>query len=219
LSSIYKCRGESATARISPLRVPIEMGVDVGASDNGDWTIARERQGMRAGRRWAVQSSDPEVVALTIAEAARECGATRIKVDAIGIGWSLAALLRRDLPRVQVASVNVSEGAEPGPNGEEYVNLRAALWWEVGRMLSSSGAWDLSEIDDRTIGDLAEPRWWEDKAGRIQVEPKALVRKRLGHSPDDADALLLAFFTPPNDDGPTRSSYNDQRLSRGRRAR
>lgn len=217
-SWVARCRGDEATQRIGPLRVPVELGVDVGASDNGDLTVIRERQGMRAGRRWTEQSSDPEVVAAKVVQAAQESGAVRIKVDAIGVGWSLVALLRRDLPGVTVDAVVVSEEAPPGPDGEVYVNLRAALWWEVGRGLSHSRAWDLTEIDDRTIADLTEPRWWEDRAGRIQVEPKDQVRKRLGRSPDDADALLLAFYVPPLTNEARHVEATDHRLG-GRRAR
>jgi len=49
------------------------------------------------------------------------------------------------------------------------------------------------------MADLAEPEWFETSDGRIQVEKKDEVRKRLGRSPDDGDALLLAFYDPPAD--------------------
>lgn len=196
-SWIHGCRTEDGHAQALEHVEVVELGVDVGASDNGDWTIIRERRGRSAGRRWAVQSSDPEVVAATIVEAAGESGCKAIKVDAIGVGWGLVSLLARDLPGVAIVPVVVSEAAPLGPNGEVYANLRAALWWEIGRLLSQSKGWDLHDLDDRTMADLAEPKWWEDRSGRIVIEPKDEVRKRLGRSPDDADALLLAFYVPP----------------------
>jgi len=48
-----------------------------------------------------------------------------------------------------------------------------------------------------TVKQLIAPRWRPDSAGRIQVEKKDETKKRLGRSPDDADALLLAFYKPP----------------------
>ena len=42
------------------------------------------------------------------------------------------------------------------------------------------------------------PRYAIDSSGRVKVEPKADTRLRLGRSPDDADALLLAFYVPAN---------------------
>ena len=40
-----------------------------------------------------------------------------------------------------------------------------------------------------TLAELAAPRWSEDKAGRIVVESKDDIRKRLGRSTDNADAV------------------------------
>lgn len=216
---IQRCRGEDATARIGPLRVPVELGVDVGASDNGDFTVIRERQGMRAGRRWTVRSGDPEKVAAEVVTAARVSGATTIKIDSIGIGWAMVALVQRDLPGVTIVPVNVSEAAKgEGKAKERFVNVRSQLWWEVGRGLTKDGAWDLTDVDDRTLADLSAPRWWENASGRIQIEEKADVRKRLGRSPDDADALLLAFWDPPETQA-GQVQATDQRLTSGRRAR
>jgi hypothetical protein len=36
--------------------------------------------------------------------------------------------------------------------------------------------------------------WWLDDAGRRVVERKDATRAKLGRSPDDADALLLAYL-------------------------
>jgi hypothetical protein len=68
------------------------------------------------------------------------------------------------------------------------------LWWEVGRQLSTDHAWDLSACDEATVAQLTAPKYALDSSGRIKVEPKADTKKRLGRSPDEADALLLAFF-------------------------
>ena len=188
---------------------PVEFGVDVGASDNGDLTVIRERRGMHAGRRWTARSSDPEVVARAVVMAAREARPVSIKIDEIGVGWAIVALVSRDLPGVPVVGVNVAERATSGPNGETYVNLRSKLWWEVGRGLSRDRAWDLITVDDRTLTELATPRWSEDASGRILIEPKDDIRKRLGRSTDDADALLLAYYQPPP---AGQDTYADRRL-------
>ena len=74
-----------------------------------------------------------------------------------------------------------------------FRRLRDEIWWEVGRKLTETGGWDLSGLDDRTAADLTAPRWKPGPRGTIDVEPKDDTRERLGRSPDDADALLLAF--------------------------
>jgi len=46
--------------------------------------------------------------------------------------------------------------------------------------------------------ELATPLYWYDPQGRIVLEPKAQIKKRLqgGASPDIADALALTFAHP-----------------------
>ena len=112
------------------------------------------------------------------------------------------APLRRTFPALDVVSVVVSEAA-PGrdpadgkPWAEKFVNLRAFIWWHVGRVLSQEHAWDLTDVDDATLNELAAPKYREVR-GRIQIESKDELRKRIGRSTDNADALLLAFFEPP----------------------
>lgn len=194
-SWLKRCQGEEATERIGPLRVPIELGIDVAGSEQGDKTIVQERCGSQAGRVWEVQSADPEVVLQLIELAVRESGPSRVKVDAIGVGWGLMAPIRRTFPSLDVAPVVVSESA-PGEDSARFVNLRSFMWWEVGRRLSQDGAWDLTGVDDETLNDMAAPKYREVN-GRIQVESKDDIRKRIGRSTDKGDALLLAFLDPP----------------------
>ena len=56
--------------------------------------------------------------------------------------------------------------------------------------------WDLRELDDGVVAQLIAPRYARDSSGRIKVERKEETKSRLGRSPDDADALLLAYFDP-----------------------
>ena len=44
------------------------------------------------------------------------------------------------------------------------------------------------------MGQLVAPKYHHDSSGRVVVEKKDETRKRLGRSPDNADALLLAFY-------------------------
>jgi hypothetical protein len=174
---------------------PVELGVDVGGG--GDETVIRERRGCRAGREWRAHTDRPEEIAPLILAAVRETGATNVKVDSIGVGFGVIGELRnmagRGLHKAHISAVNVAEKAS---KPDKFLNLRAELWWEVGRGMSERGGWDLSGMEnaDTTCAQLLEPRWDVDPQGRIRVEPKDDIRKRLGRSPDNADALLLAFY-------------------------
>lgn len=206
-----------------PLRVPVELGVDVGASDNGDESVIVCREGAHVSARvWRVRTADSEVVVDETLAAIRMTGATSVKVDAIGAGHGVAGSLRRRAATeigwpVAVHAVMVSAAA---PEPERFVNLRAWLWWGIARVYSQQRAWDLSAFaasEERVLLELSEPRYLE-RNGRVQIEGKDEIRKRLGRSPDSADALLLAFYVPL-DTVPVAVSvakYQDLRL-RGRR--
>jgi hypothetical protein len=47
--------------------------------------------------------------------------------------------------------------------------------------------------DDQLIGELTAPKWTETASGKIQVESKEEIRKRLDRSTDLADAVLQTF--------------------------
>lgn len=183
--------------------VPVELGVDVGGG--ADLTVIRERRGIRAGRRWAIRTPDPEAAARLILEAIQVSGAGSVKVDATGVGWGITGLLRdwgrRGDHGAAVHAVMVGEkSSEPA----KYMNLRAELWWVIGRMGSQRGEWDLSgmEAADTAAGELLLPRWHPDAKGRVQIEAKDDIRARTsGKSPDDADALLLAYYVPRDAQG------------------
>lgn len=182
---------------------PVSLGVDVGGGS--DLTVVRERRGIKAGRRWAIRTNDPEAAARLVVQAARESGATSVQVDGNGVGWALTGLIRVGLRAegldVPVHPVMVG-GASSNP--VQWGNLRAELWWVIGREGSRKQEWDLSGMAEaeKTRTELLLPRWRQDAKGRIFIEEKDDIRARsAGKSPDDADALLLAYYVPKDAQG------------------
>lgn len=193
-SFVTRCRADGQEWSPDQL-LPVELGLDVGGG--GDWTVIRERRGVIAGRTYrALTKESTDAVGLAM-RAIAETGATKIKVDVIGIGWGVAGSLkelgRSGRHRATVVDVNVSQESS---DKNLYPKLRDEIWW-AARMRSEAGLWDLSAVDDATISQLIEPTYKLDSLGRIKIEPKDETIKRLGHSPDDADALNLAFWNAP----------------------
>lgn len=203
LSSLRACVQPEPPPRTDAELLPVELGVDFGAG--GDTTVIRERRGMLVGRTWRTGSRDGMHVVGLVLQAIRETGATRVKCDVIGIGYGLVARLRElgegGAHQAQIVPVNVSEtSSEP----LRYLRQRSEIWW-MGRQLAEDRRWDLSGLEERDrerlISQLVAPHYRLDSSGRIVVETKDETRERIHRSPDDADALLLAFFNPPGDAG------------------
>lgn len=177
---------------------PVEIGLDVGAG--GDMTVARERRGAVLGRVFRVKDEDtmrqvPKIVAFI-----RLTGATVVKVDSIGIGKGLYDRLR-ELKQAGAIDARIV-GVNVGRNGRKstarrpgFPKLRDQLWWEVGRANTLDQEWDLSALHDEdwVLPELYQPTFSEMLNGQTKIESKDEMKKRLGHSPDDADAILLAY--------------------------
>jgi hypothetical protein len=193
LSFVRKCQQDRD---IDPRYLsPVELGVDVGAG--GDRTVIRERRGLAIGRVWRYSTPDPKEAAGYVVQAIRESGATRVKVDKIGIGWALTGWLQamrlQGVHKAEVVGVSVSESSN---DPQHFPKLRDQLWWQVGREAMLKGLFDLRGLDEATVAQLIAPKWKPDSLGRYQIEKKDETKKRIKRSPDDADALLLAFYSP-----------------------
>lgn len=197
-SALRKCVLETETPRTADELLPVELGVDFGAG--GDTTVIRERRGVVVGRTWRTGSRDAMHVVGLVVQAIRETGATSVKCDSIGIGHGMVGRLRElgenGVHGAAIVGVNVSEASrEPA----KYLRQRSEIWW-MGRQLAEDRLMDLSGLEerdrDRLISQLVAPHYKLDSSGRIQVESKDETRERINRSPDDADALLLAFWRP-----------------------
>lgn len=85
--------------------------------------------------------------------------------------------------------------------GGEYPNLRSQLWFHAAG-LAKKGELFLGGLPkaalDRLRQQLLAPVYKLDSQGRRVVEPKDETKEKLGRSPDDADALHLAYYAAPS---------------------
>jgi hypothetical protein len=72
--------------------------------------------------------------------------------------------------------------------------------------------------DQELLSDLTAPRWTMTMQG-IKVEPKEDIVKRLGRSPDCADALVLAILRPPVYETPSNMHGNSNLQAHEQQAR
>jgi hypothetical protein len=119
----------------------------------------------------------------------------RAVVDVIGIGAGVYDRLREQRYPAEgfVASEATKRKDRSGELG--YANVRSAAWWGLRELLDPASGEELAlPPDDLLTGDLCAPRWRVLSGGRIQVEGKDELRKRLGRSTDTGDAVVQAFW-------------------------
>lgn len=173
-------------------RYPIRVGVDVAGSDTGDESVIRGRRGLRLLGEVKTRTGDPEELEDWLIENLDLFGAQQVAIDADGIGFGFAgAVRRRRGKRMAVTAIRSSASAG---DPKTYLNRRAEMWWQLREALSRVGAnqLDFTQMDDDTAAQLLMPRYQTNK-GKIQIESKDDLRKRLGRSPDSADAVVYVF--------------------------
>lgn len=189
---------ESCCRRELPLVGPVQIGCDVARfgdddscfhvrvggcsvqheSVNGWSTVETTRRCMELACIWsAVAGVDPRRV--------------QIAVDDCGVGGGVVDTLADD--RWNVAGVNV---AVASPDEEKYPDLRSALWCDLadeaarGNVDFSRLSRDVQQVLRR---ELPGQQYKLDARGRRCCLPKDRVKALLGRSPDNADAVNLAY--------------------------
>jgi hypothetical protein len=182
----------AAQARELKSTKPIELGVDVGAG--GDLNVVAKREGPVARIIRRDQESDTMVSCGNLLADIKEHKASVAKVDKIGIGKGMVD--RAIEQKKPVIGVNVGQAAK---DPESFANLKAEGYWAL-RERFQAGLIDIDETDDNLAAQLVELRFKRTSGGKIQIESKGEMKRRLGHSPDDADAVMLAYIDPPEEE-------------------
>jgi hypothetical protein len=175
--------------------VPLSaLGVDV-ARGGDDSTVIAPLYGWwfdeleeHAGK---VTDSGPKVAALV---KQRWDGRAAIGLDVIGLGASPFDALSGDGVPVEGINFGAGTDAQDLTGQFRFVNVRALGYWRVREALDPDGQIRLALPDDpQLLAELTAPRWTPTQRG-IKVESKDDIKKRVGGSPDRADAIVLAVL-------------------------
>lgn len=168
---------------------PITLGVDV-ARFGDDATVIQAVQGKVAFEPQKYYKQNTMATVGHVVRAIKELNPSRVNVDDIGVGGGVTDRLVELGYGSIVHGINVADA----PNdAERFLNRRAEAWWQVKEWLESGGMLP----DDRGIlGALTAPKYKFASNGTIRLEPKDETKKRLGRSPDEGDALMLALLNP-----------------------
>ena len=120
------------------------------------------------------------------------CDATTIVIDCIGIGRGISdRLSEMGHSVIDISSANKAKDSQ-------FVNVRAEMWWEAGRMFMDNKVdlGDISKFDYETLKKQLSSVLYMvvDSSGKIQIEAKEDIIKRLGCSPDRADSFVMGLY-------------------------
>ena len=101
----------------------------------------------------------------------------------------------------------------PSPSDRQVTSIADELWFNF----------PIAEVDipddNELMQQLSSRQYTYDNKGRRKIESKQTYKDRCGHSPDDADSLLLCFFSGTGTSFPDdiRDAMRQEELSSGNR--
>ena len=181
-------RGETDESEQRPYRI----GVDVADTGDDQTVFAYINQ---TGCYRIEKITEGDVVSHADKLKTRVVRGTKIVVDSIGVGAGTLAQAKK--LGLDASGFVASEGTTRRDRTDTFgfANLRAAGWWSLRERLDPELGDDLSlPHDAELLGDLSAPKWREVAGGKILIESKADIRKRLGRSTDVGDSVVMGMF-------------------------
>jgi hypothetical protein len=171
---------------------PRVVGVDVARSGEDRTVLAIRKGPVITELRRSVKEDTMQTTGRVKALLEHDDSVTAV-VDVIGIGAGVVDRLRE--LHMKVLAFNAAKASKVLDSTREFgfSNRRAEAWWTLRQALDPSGDPDICLPDDEMLlGDLSAPKWIVTSGGRIQVELKEEIKKRIGRSTDDGDACFVA---------------------------
>lgn len=165
------------------------IGVDV-ARYGSDATAFALWDGPRLDGVQTARNLDTMAVADRVASLIEEHEPKRVCIDATGIGAGVVdKLVKLDGYGRVVEGIKVGDGSH---QPDRYKNLRAEVFWRFRESLQKG---EMALPNDRALfEELMQIRYFYLGSGALQIESKDDMRKRLGRSPDRADAVVLGWW-------------------------
>jgi len=162
---------------------PRILGVDV-AWTGGDRSVVIKRQGLMSWEPKVYAGIPEKTFANNIATLWNEWRPAACFVDVTG-GYGGEVLSRLQDAGYDARGVKFSWK----PSNEKFLNLRAEMWFKMAEWVKGGAKLPNNET---LIAELSSPTYANSNAAnRLQIESKDDIKKRLGFSPDMADALAL----------------------------
>lgn len=172
------------------------MGVDVAQGGQDQTVIARRYDGWYAPLLAVPGKTTPDGGSVAGLVISHRRDAATVVID-MGGGYGGAAY---EWLRENHVEVKGYKGAEAGPGrtieGQlKFANRRSRAYWRFREALDPGqpqGSPIMLPTDPELVADLTAPTFKVGPQG-IQVEPKDMLIKRLGRSPDRGDAVVMAW--------------------------
>lgn len=171
-------------------------GVDV-AAEGVDKTVFAPRYGDNFDTLQYFARQEPYHTAIALADLMRANGGYAV-VDVVGgYGYEVASKLRRDNLPVDTFQGNDTAWHRDALNEFTFANRRAEAFFLFAQDLKPDSGKLIALPEDANLdGELMALTYHMTGKDKLIIDPKEQIKKRLGRSPDAADAVVMAWSQP-----------------------
>lgn len=177
------------------------MGVDIGGGTDNNAFAVRTGHKLLNVYGWP-EDDTSEIVAdgsPNIFQWVDTYNVQAVNIDALGIGQPIyyyAKKHKRGNGRYRQVRVRPFKASQTSTQEKYFANVKAEAYWNFRKLLETTDV-DLSNItgDMRTLLEkqASAIRWKLNAKGQIQIEEKRIMKAREGFSPDELEAVIMAF--------------------------
>lgn len=193
----YIDKGRIETAQVREVwageEEPLIAGMDVSGGGSA-WNIIRFRRGLDARSRPPIRMNGetPREVLIGVAAEILSARSASQRVAMLFVDSAFGAPIVERLR--MLGHQNVVEVNFGGQSADIHcLNMRAFMYKRAKDWLLSGA---IEKGDEKLAGDLSAPGYTINNSGKLVIEAKKDIVKRLGRSTDDGDALILTFAQP-----------------------
>ena len=170
---------------------PIIIGIDP-AWEGDDKTVIIKRQGATFEILGVMEGKDTSFVYGQARSIILKFSQSTVVIDKTGMPGVYDLLKNDDSIKVSARVIGINF-AEKAKNSDRYANKRAEVYFELAEFLEKNHG--IVNIPDNSmlIKELMSIQYQFDNKGRFRLIDKSLIKSKLGHSPDFADAIALTF--------------------------
>ena len=157
-----------------------------------DKTVVYRRHGNQCRLVWRVQGRDTQQIAGKLKAMGEDDPLVdTIIVDDSGVGGGVVDRLKEEGVRQGQVRIVAFNGGATAKRADRYVNAIAEAWLDLAAAFKAGSI----DIDDNPAltAQLSSRRYILQGDRRLKLESKDDYKKRTGISPDDADALAMAY--------------------------
>lgn len=167
----------------------ITFGLDP-ARSGGDKSCLCIRKGLDVISFEYINGLDIFEVAKEVYLYAEKWKPTTIVVDKTGLGCGYHDALRQQFEgsNIKIYGIGFSESAS---NTKKYKIIRDEIWHKLRGIFMKES---ITIPQNENLRIALSTAKFKEEGGKIKVEPKLVMRKRLSRSPDEADALAISFW-------------------------